>query len=80
MTSMYHDMTESERQVSEYLTKLDLEHIFQFPLFVYDDKDRPRVWTPDFYIPKLGIYEEVQVQRTLIMITEKEYTRKMEFP
>ena len=31
-----------------------------FPVFVYDDKDRSRVWTPDFYIPKLGIYVEVQ--------------------
>lgn len=59
MSSVYHDMTESERQVSEYLTKLELDHIFQFPVFVYDDKDRPRVWTPDFYIPKLGIYVEV---------------------
>jgi hypothetical protein len=52
-------MTESERQVSEYLTKLDLDWIFQFPVFVYDEKNRPRVWTPDFYIPKLGMYIEV---------------------
>ena len=53
-------MKESERQVSEYLTRLDLRHIYQFPVFVYDDMDRPRVWTPDFYIPKLGIYLEVE--------------------
>jgi hypothetical protein len=26
---------------------------------VYDKKKRPRVWTPDFYIPKLGMYVEV---------------------
>jgi len=60
MSSTYHDMTESERQVSEYLNKLELDHIFQFPVFVYDDKNRPRVWSPDFYIPELGMYVEVQ--------------------
>jgi hypothetical protein len=63
MSSAYHDMTESERQVLEYLTKLDLDPIFQFPVFVYDDKNRPRVWTPDFYIPKLGMYVEVAGSR-----------------
>jgi DNA-binding SARP family transcriptional activator len=26
---------------------------------VYDEKERPRVWTPDFYIPKLRMYIEV---------------------
>jgi len=26
---------------------------------VYDEKKRPRVWTPDFYIPKLGMFIEV---------------------
>jgi len=26
---------------------------------VFDKKERPRVWTPDFYLPKLGIYVEV---------------------
>jgi hypothetical protein len=32
---------------------------YQSPVFVYDEKGRPRVWTPDFYTPKLGIYIEV---------------------
>jgi len=58
--AIYADMKESERQVSEYLRRLDLEHIYQFPVFVYDDMHRPRVWTPDFYIPKLGVYVEVE--------------------
>jgi hypothetical protein len=39
--------------------KLDLWWIYQSPVFVYDEKGRPRVWTPDFYIPKLGMYIEV---------------------
>jgi len=33
--------------------------MFESPIFLYDEKDRPRVWTPDFYIPKLGMYIEV---------------------
>ena len=27
--------------------------------FVFDDKNRPRFWLPDFYIPILGVYIEV---------------------
>lgn len=57
--SVYQDMTESEKQVAEYLRELDLWWIYEFPVFVYDEKDRPRVWTPDFYIPKLGMHIEV---------------------
>jgi hypothetical protein len=59
MTIPYHDMTESERQVSEHLNRLGLYWISQCPIFVYDEKNRPRVWTPDFYIPGLGMYVEV---------------------
>ena len=52
-------MTNSEIQVANYLRELDLWWVYESPVFVYDEKDRPRVWTPDFYIPKLGIYIEV---------------------
>jgi hypothetical protein len=57
--SVYADMEDSEKQVSEYLRELDLWWLYEFPVFVYDEKNRPRVWTPDFYIPKLGMYIEV---------------------
>jgi len=57
--SIYDDMSESEKQVANYLRELDIWWIYEFPVFVYDEKDRPRVWTPDFYIPKLGMYIEV---------------------
>jgi len=73
MSLMYHDMKESERQVSEYLSKLDLHWIYQFPVFVYDDKKRPRVWTPDFYIPQLGMYLEVAGSKEF----DYEYRRKI---
>ena len=57
--SVYQDMTESERWVAGYLQELGLWWVYEFPAFVYDDKKRPRVWAPDFYIPKLGMYVEV---------------------
>lgn len=59
MNSIYNDMMDSEKEVANYLTELGLYWIYQSPVFVYDEKDRPRVWTPDFYIPKLGVYIEV---------------------
>lgn len=57
--SIYSDMEYSEKQVAEYLKELGLWWLYEFPVFVYDEKERPRVWTPDFYIPKLGMYIEV---------------------
>jgi len=59
MPSIYADMTDAERQVAGYLTNLGLYWVYQSPVFIYDERKRPRVWTPDFYIPKLGIYIEV---------------------
>ncbi|MEM3459091.1 MAG: hypothetical protein QXN36_00675 [Candidatus Bathyarchaeia archaeon] len=59
MSSVFDDMTDSERRVASFLTELGLKWVYEFPVFVYDEKDRPRVWTPDFYIPKLGMHIEV---------------------
>jgi len=52
-------MEESEKQIADYLKELDLWWRYEQPVFVLDEKERPRVWTPDFYIPKLGMYIEV---------------------
>ena len=52
-------MMSSEKQVADFLDALGLPWRFEFPVFLYDERKRPRVWTPDFYIPKLGIYIEV---------------------
>ncbi|MGD0029472.1 MAG: hypothetical protein ABSC91_11095 [Candidatus Bathyarchaeia archaeon] len=57
--SSYADMEESEKLVAHYLRELNLWWIYESPVFVYDEKERPRVWTPDFYLPKLGMYIEV---------------------
>lgn len=59
MELTYPDMGHSEKEVASYLNGLGLHWIFESPVFVYDEKERPRVWTPDFYIPKLGIFLEV---------------------
>ena len=59
VNSIFSDMSDNEIEVAEYLKKLGLYWIYESPVFVYDEKERPRVWTPDFYIPKLGIFIEV---------------------
>lgn len=59
MSSIYQDMTNAELEVADFLKDLGLRWRYESPVFVYDEKDRPRVWTPDFYIPKLGMYVEV---------------------
>jgi len=53
---------------------------YQFPVFVYDDQDRPRVWTPDFYIPKLGIYIEVCGSKKFNYEYRRKIYEKNEFP
>ena len=57
--SVYVDMTEAEKIVASYLRELDIWWTRESPVFVYDEKERPRVWSPDFYLPKLGMYVEV---------------------
>ncbi|MBN2102233.1 MAG: hypothetical protein JW716_05170 [Candidatus Aenigmarchaeota archaeon] len=59
LRSIYDDMSNPEKMVAETLTKMGLWWNYEQPVFVVDDKERPRVWTPDFYIPRLGIYIEV---------------------
>ena len=52
-------MNNAEKKAAIFLEELNLRWIYEFPVFVYDDKKRPRVWIPDFYIPKLGMYIEI---------------------
>jgi hypothetical protein len=55
----YEGMTETERKVAIYLNELNLRWVYEAPVFLYDNEERPRVWTPDFYLPSLGIHIEV---------------------
>jgi hypothetical protein len=52
-------MRQSEKEVSDFLDTLGLDWIFESPIFIFDERGRPRVWTPDFYVPRLNIFIEV---------------------
>jgi hypothetical protein len=39
-------MTVSEKQVADYLKELQLWWQYESPVFLKDEKERPRVWTP----------------------------------
>ena len=56
---IYDLMTEAEKEVALYLKKINIYWLFENPIFLLDERERPRVWTPDFYLPELGIYIEV---------------------
>ena len=56
---IYIGMTETEIEVAEFLNELKLYWVYESPVFVYDTENRPRVWTPDFYLPTLGMHIEV---------------------
>ena len=58
-SSIYEDMTQAELKVANFLSDKGIWWNFEQPIYVKDDKERPRVWTPDFYLPELGIYIEV---------------------
>ena len=64
-TSVYENMSNAEHAVCAHLKQLGLWWHYEQPVFVYDHMERPRVWTPDFYIPELGIYIEVMGSRQL---------------
>ena len=53
------NMTDSEWQVACFLSSLKIEWLFESPIYIKDERGRPRVWTPDFYLPKLDVYIEV---------------------
>lgn len=56
---VYENMSNAELMVCKFLQSFSLWWDYEQAVFVTDDKNRPRVWTPDFYLPDLGIYIEV---------------------
>ena len=52
-------MSSAEKKVARFLSDYGIWWNFEQPIYVKDDKDRPRVWTPDFYLPEIGMYIEV---------------------
>ena len=52
-------MTPVERDVAGYLDELGISYEFEYPVFVKDERGRPRLWTPDFYLIDIKIYIEI---------------------
>ncbi len=52
-------MTVPEKHVAEFLSKLGIFWEFEKPVYITENNDRPRLWTPDFYLPKFGFHIEV---------------------
>src|SRR4030067_1679235 len=57
--SIYEEMTGAEKEVADFLKSKGIWWEYERPLFVEDDKSRPRIWTPDFFLPDLGVFIEV---------------------
>jgi hypothetical protein len=57
--SVYDRMTNAEKEVAYLLKEYRIRWAYEQPVFVWDEDDRPRVWTPDFYLAQFGIYLEV---------------------
>ena len=76
----YHDMKKNEQIVAKYLKDMGFEWHYEHPVFVYDEKERPRVWTPDFYIPNLQLYVEVCGSQTYDYSYREKILQKNQIP
>ena len=52
-------MSYAERRVADFLTEKNIYWEFEKSVFVKDEEERPRTWSPDFYLTNLSIYVEV---------------------
>lgn len=74
------DKTYSEKLVEDFLKERNIRCDFEQPVYVKDDKDRPRVWSPDFYLPELGMYVEVCGAKRRAYKFRKEVYKKNKIP
>ena len=57
--AIYDQMTKSEQEVAQFLKELGIFWSYEKPIYVWDKNERPRVWTPDFFLNQFSIYVEV---------------------
>ena len=57
--SVYDKMSNPEKQVSDYLTEFGIFWLYEHAVTILDEKDLPRLYYPDFYLPQFGVYVEV---------------------
>jgi len=55
----YDKMTNAEQLVADFLKQNRIRWEFERPVVLLDDADRVRIWSPDYYLPELGVYVEV---------------------
>ena len=77
--TVFERMSEPEKYVAEFLTELGLWWKYESPLYLLDEKDRPRIWAPDFFLPKFGIYIEVCGSEDFDYEYREDVYRKNEF-
>ena len=52
-------MSRPEKKVANFLKETGIFWSYEKPVYIWDDQNRPRVWTPDFCLVPFGIYVEV---------------------
>ncbi|PQJ12851.1 hypothetical protein CJD36_003660 [Flavipsychrobacter stenotrophus] len=69
--SIYGSMTAAEKSVADYLKELGIFWDYEIPVYV-EEGGRPRLWSPDFFLPELGIYIEVAASGNIPSYTFRE--------
>jgi len=54
----YNFKSEGERKIAEVLNKYKIDFKYEWPVLVRDDDKKLRIWYPDFFLPKHGVYLE----------------------
>lgn len=73
MHPVYYDMSEAELIVCDFLKTMRVYWIYEQPVFLADNMERPRLFAPDFFLPELGIYIEVMGNPAI-----SDYERRMD--
>lgn len=54
----YNFKSEGERTIAEVLNKYRIDFKYEWPILIRDDEKKLRIWYPDFFLPKYGVYLE----------------------
>lgn len=49
----------AEIMVKNYLKEKNILCVYNFPVALYDEQKKLRIWYPDYFLPSLGLYLEV---------------------
>jgi hypothetical protein len=54
----YSFKSEGERKIAEVLNRYRIDFRYEWPVLVRDYDQKFRIWYPDFFLPKYGVYLE----------------------